>query len=107
MSNDREYIIKLLDTYGSLLTKHQKEIMDEYYNEDLSMIEISENYDVTKAAISDIINRCVKLLKNYETKLKVLEKDEMTNRIIEEMREKNIDILNEFADKLELLEKEK
>lgn len=106
MKYNREEIISLLDIYSELFTKHQKEILSEYFYEDLSMIEISENYNVSKAAISDIINRCVKQLETYENKLLILDKTSKTNKIIQEMRNENIDILNKYADKLDSIEKE-
>lgn len=107
MKYDREYINQLMDAYSNLLTKHQKEILSEYFEEDLSMIEISENYNISKAAVSDIINRCISQLNNFEEKLSVVERNNQISSIIEEMRNKNIDILNEYAEKLENIDKEK
>ena len=54
MAHNKIYGNELLDNYGSLLTKHQLEILEEYYIDDLSMAEIAENYNISKAAISDI-----------------------------------------------------
>ena len=51
MKHKRETLIELLDLYSSLLTEHQNEIMSEYFYEDLSMIEISENYNISKADV--------------------------------------------------------
>ena len=38
----------LFDFYGDVLTDRQKEFYDLYYNEDLSLAEIAENYGITR-----------------------------------------------------------
>ena len=59
----------LFDFYGDILTDKQKEIFDLYYNEDMSLAEISENMGITRQGVRDFIVRSESILKNMEDKL--------------------------------------
>ena len=58
----------LYDFYGDLLTPRQKEFYDMYYNDDLSLSEIAENYDITRQGVRDIIVRAERALEDIEEK---------------------------------------
>ena len=78
----------LFDFYGALLTEHQKEVLDDYFNDDLSMSELADEYEVSKSAISDLIKRCLNQLEEYESKLHLIKQarslDELIDKIIKE-----------------------
>jgi uncharacterized protein len=101
MLSDRFEISLYLDFYGDLLTNHQKEILDDYYNEDLSMNEIAENYEISKSAVQDLIKRSINQLENYEKALKLVEKDKKFEIILEDMRKENNAQVNKYIERLE------
>ena len=80
----------LFDFYGSLLTEHQNDILNDYYNEDLSMAEIAENNNVSKSAISDIIKRSLLQLQEYEDKLNLIKQTKSLDNIIDRMEKDKI-----------------
>ena len=55
MKNQAYRMAMLYDFYGDLLTDRQKEFYDLYYNEDLSLAEIAENYGITRQGVRDVI----------------------------------------------------
>ena len=58
----------LFDFYGDVLTDRQKEFYDLYYNEDLSLGEIAENYGITRQGVRDVIVRAENILTDLEDK---------------------------------------
>ncbi|GKX66283.1 putative DNA-binding protein [Inconstantimicrobium mannanitabidum] len=107
---DRFEVSILLDFYGTLLTDKQIDIMNMYFNEDLSLGEIAEINETSRQAIHDSIKRCYKQLKNHEDKLKLKEKylnkkTEKENLMKELSKVESIDndLLEYIDKKLELI----
>lgn len=59
----------LLDFYGDMLTPKQREFLDYYYNEDLSLSEIAANVGITRQGVRDAIKRAEAQLMEMEDRL--------------------------------------
>ncbi len=64
----------LLETYGKLLTEKQYQMLDDYYNNDLSLSEIAENANITRQAVRDNLKKGESKLLEYEEKLGIMKK---------------------------------
>ena len=67
---------KLFNLYGELLSKSQKDVFVDYFLADLSISEISENRNVSRAAVEDSLNKSLKKLDYFESVLHVLSNNE-------------------------------
>lgn len=59
----------LIDFYGDMLTEKQREVMEQYYNDDLSLSEIAENFGITRQGVRDSIKRGEGILLDLEEKV--------------------------------------
>jgi predicted DNA-binding protein YlxM (UPF0122 family) len=59
----------LLDFYGNMLTEKQREVVEFYYNDDLSLSEIAENEGITRQGVRDAIKRAEMQLREMEERL--------------------------------------
>lgn len=55
--------------YGGLLTQRQQEMLYLYYEEDLSLGEIAEQFGVSRQNVHELITRSVDKLRRYEVAL--------------------------------------
>lgn len=91
----RIYYINLYDYYSDLLTDKQKRNFEDYYFNNLTLAEISENENVSRNAIHKQIKEVEKNLIYYEEKLKLYEKG---NKIIEIIKNLDENIQNEIKE---------
>jgi len=89
----------LSQIYKDILTEKQFEILDQYYNNDYSLSEIAENYNITRQAVRDNIKSGEAKLYDLEHKLGLMKKSEKQQKIVE-------DIITKL-DNLEIQDKEK
>lgn len=67
--SERDYLIDLYNIYKDLLTDKQREYFQNYYFEDLTLQEASDELNVSKQIISKTILQVTNKLKKYESTL--------------------------------------
>lgn len=67
--SERDYLMDLYDIYKDLLTDKQREYFQNYYFEDLTLQEASDELNVSKQIISKTILQVTNKLKKYESTL--------------------------------------
>ena len=86
----REYLIMLYDFYSELLSDKQKEHFEDYYFNNLSLGEISENENVSRNAIHKSIKNIENKLYFYEEKLKLYQKSQELNTLVDTLQDKEL-----------------
>ena len=87
--DSRIYLINLYDYYSELLTEKQKQYFEDYYFDNSSLSEISENDNISRNAIHKQLKDTTAKLEYYEEKLKLYEKALKIKNIIKNL-DKNI-----------------
>ena len=64
----------LLDVYAVMLTDRQRETMELYYEEDLSLGEIAESASITRQGVMNCLKKSEAHLRNLEQKLGLVRK---------------------------------
>ena len=83
MKNQAYRMALLFDFYGDMLTDRQKEFYDLYYNEDLSLGEIAENYGISRQGVRDVIVRAEAAMTEVEDKTHIIRRYFQTRKQIE------------------------
>ena len=85
MKNERIRLSLLCDIYGSLLSEKQRNALDLYCNEDLSLLEIAENTGISRQGVRDQLTHAETQLTFYEEKLGLLEKNAAVSEILSDI----------------------
>ena len=89
----------LCQLYGKLLTEKQYEILNDYYNNDLSLSEIAENSKITRQAVRDILKKGEKKLFEYEEKLNFMKRTLNQEKKISKVLAELTKIQSDYSDK--------
>ncbi len=88
-------IARLFDFYGDLLTEKQANMIDLYYNEDLSLGEIAEPAGISRQGVRDAIVRGENQLREFEEKLGLSKRFSAIEKQIEKIKE-DIKVLQKY-----------
>ena len=100
LKNQAYRMAMLFDFYGDLLTERQKEFYDLYYNEDLSLAEIAENYGISRQGVRDVIVRAEAAMTEIEDKTHIIRRffrmqkeitaiEEAADRLLQSVNDRN------------------
>lgn len=88
-------LCNLYDYYNSLLTDKQKMYFEDYYFDNLSLGEMSENYNISRNAIHKSLKEVEEKLFYYEEKLSLYKKSVQIKKIIDNLSD---DIKNKIIE---------
>lgn len=95
--------LRLIETYGALLSPKKLEYIQMHYFDDLSLSEIAQNYDISRAAVQDAIKSGLKELHEFENKLHLISHQDARIKFIKQ-NVKDSDIIMKYIE-LELGDK--
>ena len=87
----KAYYAILFEDYKELLTEKQIETFICYYNEDYSLAEIAEEFNISRNAVWDTLKKVVSLLEHYEEKLRLYQKDLKLKEYLDDLK-KHVDV---------------
>ncbi len=77
--------ILLFDVYGALLTEKQQETLELYYNNDLSLGEISEETGITRQGVMNCVKKSEQRLLELESQLGLVERFSKLDKLAKEL----------------------
>jgi predicted DNA-binding protein YlxM (UPF0122 family) len=80
MDKTKKRVGVLNDYYGGLLTKHQSDIVRLYYDFDMSLAEIGEEFAISRQGVKNILARAEKKLTVFDKHLGLYEKNEVLTK---------------------------
>ena len=88
LSIDKLKYVLLSDFYSNLLTEKQREFLSLYYEEDLSLGEISERFGISRQAVYDSIRSSETCLERFENELGLLASFQRQRDVVAEVLER-------------------
>ena len=94
----------LYDFYGQLLTEKQRQVVELYHEENLSLSEIAKEFDISRQGVHDTLKKAEQALSEYEEKLGLVKKFADTMAEIKEVDERLLKLITENKENKELTE---
>lgn len=84
----------LMDFYGDMLTEKQREVIEAYYHEDLSLAEIAAEKNITRQGVRDSIKRGEQQLLEMEERLGLAKRFELVKEALASICDSALEIQN-------------
>ena len=75
----------LYDFYGQLLSKRQREVMELYHEENLTLAEIADEFGISRQGVHDALKNAEKSLNGYEEKLGLVAKFQKSTDAVQQI----------------------
>ena len=85
MEEKHSLICALLDYYAAILSPRQREVLELYYYEDLSLAEIAENIGITRQGVRDTVKHGEEALEGFENALGLMKKSKLVTESAEKI----------------------
>ncbi len=69
MLEEKLEIDRLYDTYRSLLTEKQVQVLDQHLYLDYSLVEVADNLGISRQAVHDTVKKAVQMMEDIESKI--------------------------------------
>ncbi|MBX5476631.1 MAG: YlxM family DNA-binding protein [Clostridia bacterium] len=100
-ADDLAEVALLYDFYGGLLTPKQRQVLDLYYQMDLSLGEIAENSGVSRQAVHDVVRRATLTLRQYERELGLVRRYREQRRQLEALSDELAQLRRDLVDMMD------
>lgn len=102
MLSKKMLVADLYAFYGELLTEKQKDVLNLYCLEDLSLGEIAEDLGISRQGVYDKVKRATIVLEGYEEKLGLMDQFNNNDVLLNDINQKMIDLMNILNDSKDL-----
>ena len=89
----------LYDFYGQLLSKRQREVMELYHEENLTLAEIADEFGISRQGVHDALKNAEKSLNGYEEKLGLVAKFQKSTDAVQQIGIVIDDVIGALQDK--------
>lgn len=89
----------LYDFYGQLLTERQREVMELYHEENLTLSEIADEFSISRQGVHDTLKTAEKALQRYEEKLGLVSRFQESRQAIGRIDREIDELAAECTDK--------
>ena len=80
-------LTRLYDTYGPLLSDHNRVIFEDYVLNNYSLGEIASDQEISRQGVRDVVLRCSRKLRGFEEKLGMLARLDEAVAMMEQLEE--------------------